>query len=316
MSALIALSRQDASATLSRGSENAPDRDALGDQQAQGFAAVINVDAGALSGIKRRRIAETLRSDVLGEGVRIFYADGAGLVDTLLAAAETRPKAVLVCGGDGTARTAIETLTPLGVASAPLPGGTLNRLVHTVYGEARLHSILARIVSGGARWIPAGVVGGHRFYAVSGYGAAMRLNAAREHVRALRWGKAISALAAHSKRIFDEPLALGDDRTAVTCAIIGLGPVDAAFGLARPARRDEFEIAAATLRGFGDGLKLAGRVAIKRWRKSPDVSVLNARSVLLEAPGDTLFALLDGEPFELPKQVKISYQERAGLVWR
>lgn len=280
------------------------------------FSAVINIDAGGLSGNKRRRIADRLRTIHGLAPERIQYADGAGLARTLRDLAATRPDAVIVCGGDGTVRTAIETLTPLGVATAPLPGGTLNRLVSAVFGHNRADRIITRIAQGGSFWIPAGDVAGHRFYVVSGYGAPMRLNGVREQVRAGRWTDAWSAWQSATRGMFGPSVEIGRPGRQASCAIVALGPVDAAFGLRSPGSRDAFEVASTLWPGWSSALALAPFAMAGGWRKRPGVVSEIARAVSLKGLGEGIPALLDGEPFVLPNEAVITYEERAGLVWR
>jgi hypothetical protein len=280
------------------------------------FSAVINIEAGGLSGNKSRRIA-----DLLGtiEGLapeRIRYVDGASLTRTLRDLAAMRPDAVIVCGGDGTARTAIETLTPHGVPTAPLPGGTLNRLVSAVFGQSRTDKIVARIAEGTPSWIPAGAVGGHRFFVVSGFGAPMRLNGVREHIRAGRWADAWGAWRSATSDMFGPSLEIGRFGRQVSCAIIALGPIDSAFGLRPFSSRGAFEVASALWPGWSSALALAPFALAGGWRGRPGIVAGPAHAVALQGLGEGIPALLDGEPFLLPKEAVITYEDRAGLVWR
>jgi diacylglycerol kinase family enzyme len=280
------------------------------------FSAVINIEAGGLSLNKRRCIAELLGTIEGLAPERIQYVDGASLTRTLHNLAALRPDAVIVCGGDGTARTAIETLTPLGVATVPLPGGTLNRLVSAVFGHSRTDEIIARIAEGAPSFIPAGVVNGHRFFVVSGYGAPMRLNGVREHIRAGRWADAMGAWRSATKDMFGPSLQIGRFGLQVSCAIVALGPIDAAFGLRAPSSRGDFEAASVLWSGWSSALALAPFALMGGWRNCPRVVAGPARAVALQGLGEGIPALLDGEPFLLPREAVITYEDRAGLVWR
>lgn len=283
---------------------------------ARAFAAVINIDAGGLSGAKRRRIVHLLRTRAGLPPERIRYADGASLARTLREAAAMQPAAVIVCGGDGTARTAVETLTPLGTPTALVPGGTLNRLAATVSGHRSAERIIANLRQGRPDWIPAGAVNGRRFYVVSGYGPPMRLNAVREEIRASRWGEAWAAWRRATKDMFGPSLTIGPSGREASCAIVALGPIDSAFGLRPPQDRGAFEVGSALWRGWPGALALAPFAFLGGWRRRPGVDAAQDRVVTLQGPREGMPALLDGEPFLLPSEVQITYEERAGLVWR
>lgn len=301
---------------LRRTSERTNPRMASAPPAGADLVAVFNLDSGGLSGRKRRIIAETLRKVTELAPRRILYADGANLTHVLNEATSLSPKAVLVCGGDGTARTAIETLTPLGIATAPLPGGTLNRLSAAVYGETRLNPILQRIQRGRADWIPAGRIGSHRFYVVSGFGAWMRLNRVRESLRAGDWGAAWRHFREISEHVLDQEIEVNGSPQRAHCAIVALGPVDAAFGLRPPDERNSFEVASASLNGWSDALTLAPFAVVGGWRVRRNVTAGMTRMVTLKVAADSLHALLDGEAVMLPNEVAITYEEHAGLVWR
>ena len=281
------------------------------------FRVVVNLDAGGLSRRKLLDLTELLRASFAVKPRAIQYVDRHSLTDALQDVAHSRPDAVLVCGGDGTARTAIEALTPLGVPVVPLPGGTLNRLVHAVYGSCQIKRIMAGLSHGAPAWIPAGVAAGRRFYVVSGYGAPMQLNAVREHVRAGRWPQAWRALSAASKGMFAPTLEVGASKEhKASCAIVALGPIDAAFGLKPLGARSAFEVASATVTGWGSALQLAPFALLGGWRERPNVNVGSAMHLRLQGDHAGIVALMDGEPFVLPSQIDITYEPRAGLVWR
>jgi hypothetical protein len=279
-----------------------------------GFAAIINADAGAMNARRRVAAAEALRRRLRIDGARLIIADGADLGEAAAEIARQSPRAVLAIGGDGTARTMIETLTPLGIACAPLPGGTLNRFSRALYGRVRMDDLLHQIKHGQAAWAPAGRVGDHRFYVVSGYGAPMRLNRLREHVRARRVGAVWQAWRAIGEDMFNSPIAV-DGREA-TCAIVALGPIDSAFGLSAPAQRDALEIARASWRHMGEAIGLAPFALLGGWRTRRGVDAYIGARVALSSSTQTLPALLDGEPFLLPPRCAIQFEPRAGLVWR
>jgi diacylglycerol kinase family enzyme len=273
------------------------------------FAAVINAAAAGARGAPARLSARlALPHD------RIFVAGGGDLVTALRRAAAHQPDAVLVWGGDGTARTAVETLSPLGVATAPLPGGTLNRLARNVHGTGDLDQVLAGMAAGAPAWIPAGRVAARPFYVAAGLGAPMRLNAVREALRRGRLDEAWRRWRTAAPALFTEPLAA--DGQAATLALIGVGRLDAAFGLGRADSVSGLEIAAARWTSVFDAAAIIPFALAGGWRGRPGVSVRQGDSARFVSPAGAIPALLDGESVTLPAAADLTFEPRAGLVWR
>lgn len=279
------------------------------------FAAVMNISSTRLSDRKRQRLTELLRArfgDALGA---IAYADGECLGDVIRMLTEASPRAIMVIGGDGTARTALEILTPMNIAVAPLPGGTLNRISKLVYGDAPIPAVLDRIADGAPRWIAGGRIGPRRFYCAAGLGAAMQLHHVREHLRRGAFGEAWRTWRSILPDLFSREIGVGDIGRRVQCAIVGVGPIDAAFGLRRRKTRDGLEVATASWRNLWHMASLAPSVIFGGWRARHHVVTSTVESARFSSQAGGIPALLDGEFTLLPDAVSVRHQTQAGLVW-
>jgi len=293
-----------------------PSGQALSSSSPPLLCSVINVDAGRQSKDGGRLFASLLHRFGTVPPGRIFRTDSAGLVDALRHAADHRPDAVVVCGGDGTARTAIEILTPLGIPTAPLPGGTLNRLAHAVYGSINVRGIATGLARGAPGWIPAGSIAGNRFFVVSGYGEPMKLNSVREALRRRSWWEAWRGVRCMSGKMLRDLIEVGAQGKRAHLAVVALGAVDSAFGLRPGAERNFLEYAAADVTSWRSALSISGAALAGEWRRCTSVTAGRTFSLTLKGREHGIPALLDGEPILLPREGTITFEERGGLVWR
>ncbi|MBY0564086.1 MAG: NAD(+)/NADH kinase [Hyphomonadaceae bacterium] len=277
-------------------------------------AALVNVAANGANQARQRRLAAYLEH-TFGPSVRTERTDGANLERSLRSIAKDAPDMVVVLGGDGTARTALETLSPLGIATAPLPGGTLNRIARALYGSSSAERIIDRLRFGEADWIPGGQVAGHKFFVASGYGAPMLLSAVREHIRRGRLPRILRALPRLSS-VFRPTFSLSGSARPYNCAIVGVGPIDAAFGLSRPARASSLEVAAAHWENWLEPITLAPSVLTGTWRRDANIDVSQTVALKIDSPHDRIPALLDGEAIAVPSNALVRYNQRCGLAWR
>src|SRR5262245_38638672 len=100
--------------------------------------------------------------------------------------------AIVVLGGDGTARAAAELAPRNGPPLILLPGGTLNILPKALYGERTWPEAIAAVLERGVeRRLPVGRANGEAFYVAGLFGPTTLLALARESVRE---GKPLKAL--------------------------------------------------------------------------------------------------------------------------
>ena len=286
------------------------------------------------SGVRRARWGgqkglERLAATGLGERAgAVSLVPTAAFRAQLEAVAATRPAAIAVLGGDGTARTALEVLTPLGIPLVPLPGGTLNRLSRLVYGTGSARAILRRVAADGQPRPLAGArLGAHRFFVACGFGAAMRLHGVREALRRGAPGAALAAFRQAARGLFVPRVAVvGASPPAPTAdgpvqmVVVAVGPLAPAFGLPAPDRpapgQGGLEVVAARISGW---LQLAGLVPhalAGSWPQRPEVTRAACDEVRFVAAGGSgpVPGLLDGEPALLDGEAVILFDPACGLV--
>lgn len=249
----------------------------------------------------------------------------------LEALAITRPAAIAVLGGDGTARTALEVLTPLGIPVIPLPGGTLNRLSRLVYGQGSARVILKRVAAGGRPQPLAGArLGPHSFFVACGFGAAMGLHGVREALRRGAPGAAVRAFQQAARGLFAPRVAVAEAghltdriRAPVQMAVVAVGPLAPAFGLPAPERpapgQGGLEVVTASTSGWWHLAGLLPHALTGSWPQLQDLSRAacdEVRLVAVDGPGGPglVPGLLDGEPTLLDGEAVILFDPACGLV--
>lgn len=135
---------------------NQPARRGKQDNQARAarptVVALINRRSGAAMDVDHAAIDELLRTAFAAEDLDIVShtASPEDLPDQLAVIAETRPDCLIVCGGDGTLRTAATVATGLDITLGVLPMGTMNRFAADIgmpADPAQAAAVLARAVS-------------------------------------------------------------------------------------------------------------------------------------------------------------------------
>jgi diacylglycerol kinase family enzyme len=286
------------------------------DARISDFAFVANIDAGFGRKIGLRRTLEVIRSTLSAGTIDLTATRAAALQEVLSRIAERHPPAVAVIGGDGTARTALQFLTPRGIPVIPLPGGSLNRLSVAVFGCRSMRSALAAMSGGEVAWLPGARIGSRRFYVASGYGDCMRLNAVREAMRAGRVGEVFRLLRRFDFALHRRDMCFEDCAATGLFGLVSVGDLDSAFGLApRGPVPSELELASVSPNGWGDAVVIAAKALSGAWRSHRTIEVrTGSRLRVFQALGP-VHALLDGEPELLPARFDISFDARAGLVY-
>lgn len=288
-------------------------------ESGEGLIVVINGDAGFVRKRGPHALRYLIRRSAPSDLKRVVTTDRHDLRDCLLDAARQKPRAVAVIGGDGTAHSAIEALSPVGVPSIPLPGGTMNRLAARVFGRANLEQCLSMLEGGQPKRLPGGRVGGHSFFVAAGFGAWMQAQSLRERLRKPQSFTGVRALIQMAPRQFADQVSWSIAANAPlhhSTLIVGVGRIDTAFGFGLERHEPAlFEAAGADILNWGDLALVTGAAVLRRWRRLKRVTSLTTRALHLESNHDGTPALLDGE-FRMLKRVnEIVFDSDLGLVW-
>jgi diacylglycerol kinase (ATP) len=280
---------------------------------------MINSDAGAVRRQGPQALRALARRSLGGALAKVVTTDRHDLRDLLIEAAAQRPRAVAVIGGDGTAHTALQTLTPLGVPVTPLPGGTMNRLSARVFGRANLGQCVAAMADGGPRSLPGGRVGAHCFFVAAGFGAWMQIQSLRERLRKPRGLTGLRALLRMAPRQFADRVTWapeGGRSLTHSTLIVGVGRIDTALGFGTERHEPAlFEAAGADIRNWAEVVGTATAALMRRWRRLKRVTSLSTRGLQIESAHEGMPALFDGEFHMLGRHSYVLFDPNCGLVW-
>lgn len=274
------------------------------------FEAVANAASGQASRSDMDAIEARLRA-ALGSKLSTFTAVPPDDIEAALrAAAARKPEALIVLGGDGTARAAAEIAgRGAGVPIAPLPGGTMNVLPKKVFGARPLGEAIDSLAESEIRPLPGGEIGGRVFFLSAALGFAGSLARLRETQRgafrplsfARAWGATASAFGSSMIQGVRWRRRKNPGWRRAHTLVLAVGSVRAVMNPTDEEDNDEgFEIASLDLRQGGDLARLGYHAIATSWRDAPMVSIEGARRVDIEAPSKRPLVVLDGEPMRLP----------------
>lgn len=285
----------------------------------EGLVVVINADAGRVRKLGPKALRRLLGRSGPVDLSRVITTDRHDLRQCLLDAVRFEPRAIAVIGGDGTAHAALETLTPLGVAAIPLPGGTMNRLSKRVFGRANLEECVAALDEGAARSLAGGRVGQRCFFVAAGFGGWMQVQSFRERLRGPKSIVELRALIRMAPRHFADRVTWTSEAAPSLChstLIVAVGRIDTAFGFGLERHEPALlEAAGADIRDWGDLLWVTGAALTRRWRRLKGVTALSSRKLFVEGDHDGMPALLDGEFHMLEHKSTVSFEPDLGLAW-
>ena len=252
---------------------------------------------------------ETLLKEAECRVAKVWYVD-AGAVDAALQDARTHELDVLiVLGGDGTVSAAAEMCSTAGPYLIPLPGGTMNRLSKSLYGDLSWQDVLrATLAAPIVRSVDGGRIGEKQFFVSAIIGNASLFAEAREAFRDGDIGKALREGFQAVSKTFEGSLHYDfRGQSGEAKAVYVRCP------LTSPAMRDEglaFAVAAITPEGALDALKLALWPLFSEATKDHKFGSANVRRVEIRSDGPIL-AVLDGETSELGKVAVVDFVQAA-----
>lgn len=241
---------------------------------------------------------------------RVHAPSEGELTACLRDALDSRPDALLVVAGDGTARAAAEMAGPEGPLVAPLPGGTMNMLPHALYGVVPWQQAMADCLKGGhERMISGGEISGRLFFVAAILGSPALWASAREAARAGRADLALMRARRALRRAFSSRLryVLDGRPKGKTEALTLMCPL---VSTALHEEERALEAAALDPSSALDIFRLGVKAVTGDWREDPSVSVGRCRIGKVWA-GGRIPAILDGEPARLDDSVNIRFRPKA-----
>lgn len=288
---------------------------------ARSFVAIANRVAGTAGKLDLEALEARMR-EALGsrfDGMRTVDPDA--LETTVKEIVEERPDALIVVGGDGTARCAAKAAMagPGSTAIVPLPAGTMNVLPRLVFGHDDLDRAVGELPTLQPSFLPAGMIGGEPFFLSAAFGFAASLARLRESMRPPRRFGEVTAATGACIRASAHALSGGPDwrpdggrwRRAHTL-VIALQSVSRVINPEdeHPEPR-RFEIAALRLRSNIDALRFGGVALVSDWRRSKRVEIVRAQTVEVRMRSSRPLLVLDGEPMRVARADEVTLVQNA-----
>jgi diacylglycerol kinase family enzyme len=273
--------------------------------------ALYNPAAGSVSADGGERLRAALKAAGVN-GAEMIEVDRSNCETQLKQLAAAKPDLFVVWGGDGTLRSALGTVGKATPNLLLLPGGTMNLLTRSIHGEKTWEQILNDVLAAPKRTsLPAGKVNGEIFYCAMLAGAPARLAEARE---SLRRGELVKA-AAEARAAMETLGTLHLDaryRDGYTFERSSLPPTSVIGALVGPMARDHaMEIATLAEPTPGAALNVIWSSFISDWRNAPGMTIVPARSLVIETEDGDIPVIVDGEAMEAGDRVQVTYIEEA-----
>jgi diacylglycerol kinase family enzyme len=219
--------------------------------------------------------------------------------------------AIIVLGGDGTARAAAELAPRNGPPLILLPGGTLNILPKALYGERSWQDALAAVLERGVeRRLPVGRANGEAFYVAGLFGPTTLLALARESVREGKPLKALQRLRHALSRSFSRSIRAraGDSKMRKA---EGIGVLCPSFS--GGIESDHLEWVRLDAKHILDLARVSLRAITADWRNDSTIEISRCETGDIYSQA-LIPATLDGEPRTFLSYVRITFDKRGPKV--
>jgi hypothetical protein len=273
---------------------------------------VINRSAGGIRIDSEPRMRQLMRST--GLTFEIVDFDRALADRQLRELAARRPDFLVVWGGDGTHRTALNTLGREPSNLILLPGGTRNLLARSLHGSTAWENILLAVIARPLqRVLPAGRIGDDLFFCAMLAGAPALFAEARESLRYGDFSRAMdevgrglaAAQSPHLAAGYSESPSAEFTRLPPTCLIGAL--------VGFLAENKRMEVVALMETGMFPALDVVWSSFQEGFRNLEGVSITPADTLLVEnEDGEAISAIADGERLAVGASFQARFLERGG----
>jgi diacylglycerol kinase family enzyme len=215
---------------------------------------------------------------------------------------------VIVLGGDGTMALAASILGPNGPPMIMLPGGTMNRLVHRLYGKGDWRDTLRRTLADPATVMVEGGMAGADLFLISAiFGMPSDWSGAREALRKGRLSLAVELAIAGVRHAMSRRVSFRSDSTSGSAHAVA---VRCAGAWSLPPREPSLEAAALNASSLAAFLRLGADALMGEPRKNPDVQTLEVTHLTISREGGVP-TMLDGESRLLAPEVEVRFVREA-----
>jgi len=220
---------------------------------------------------------------------------------------------LIVLGGDGTIRTAAEACAEKGSYLIPLPGGTMNMLPRSLYGDVAWEEALKKTLTApSTKLLSGGRVANKRFFIAAIVGAPALWTQPRESLREGNIADAVKKGSIAFRRMFEtkiQYLISGEMRgeaeaVALICPLISEQMSDSEQAL---------EAAVIDVKSATEVIGLVSTAAFGKWRDDRNILLTKTKRVDVQSSED-IPATLDGERVNLGRSAEIDFVSRALTV--
>jgi diacylglycerol kinase family enzyme len=265
---------------------------------------VINSNAGSSSKFSE----EALKAASPDATFEILFASPEELSSAFDKAFGAKPTAVIVVGGDGTARTAAVRAVQTGVPIIPMPGGTMNVLPKIIFDHGDMTRAIADLPRLKPSSLDVGCVSGEMFFLSAAFGLAGPMARLREATRSEhkfdRVMKAAGALLRSIRPSLECRVRWrtpGEKWRNAHSLIVAIGDIERILSPDGEDHGSRFEVAALKLRSVWQMFAFGAAFVSGAWRNSKNLKIVRAREVEIVVPSKRPLVVLDGEPIRVAR---------------
>jgi diacylglycerol kinase family enzyme len=274
--------------------------------------AIINTSSGSCDLESEQKMLSVLTAAGVVEP-RTWCGEGDKMEQFFTEAVGHKLEVLIVLGGDGTIRTAAEACAEKGSYLIPLPGGTMNMLPRSLYGDVAWEEALKKTLTApSTKLLSGGRVANKRFFIAAIVGAPALWTQPRESLREGNIADAVKKGSIAFRRMFEtkiQYLISGEMRgeaeaVALICPLISEQMSDSEQAL---------EAAVIDVKSATEVIGLVSTAAFGKWRDDRNILLTKTKRVDVQSSED-IPATLDGERVNLGRSAEIDFVSRALTV--
>lgn len=278
----------------------------------QHYIVVVNNSAGSSSKFSE----EALRAASPNATFDVDSVAPEGLEAAFDKAFAAKPTAVIVVGGDGTARTAAVRAVQTGIPIIPMPGGTMNVLPKIIFGHADMVRAMSEIPRLEPQALDVGRIGSDLFFLSVAVGLAGPMARVREAARSKNKIKRMAQSGSAFIRSIGPSLrhrvrwkTPADKKwRKVHSLVIAIGDFDRVLAPDTEDHGSRFEVASLKVNSLWQLVAFGAAFLSGNWRKSERLQMVRTRHVNLKLAGRRPLVVLDGEPMRVAHADKVTLE--------